>query len=128
MLSFLFCAAALRVLARLLKIERDGIRLLFHKLHKLVYPLEVGFCYLCDALESARLVRHSVPDISVLNESWKDVVSSGGESRVYKPIDIVGDSAGDDTELLTAYLVKLNVSVQKRVVVLVIAHTRQTFP
>ena len=97
--------------ASLLKVLGDGILLALNGLLELSNPLNVGLCNIVALTDSLGLVCKAVAKVSVLNKLGKNLVTVGSKSRVVESVDVLGNAVGSNAELLTAELIKLNVSI-----------------
>ena len=97
--------------ASLLQVLGDGILLTLNGLLELSNPLNVGLCNIVALTDSLGLVCKAVAKISVLNKLGKNLVTVGSESCVVESVDVLGNAVGSNTKLLTAELIKLNVSI-----------------
>ena len=117
---------ALGILARLAEIKADRVSLFFNIADKALDPADVRLGQLVNVAESANLVSDTVTDITVMGKTGQHLLPLGRILGADKPVHVLGNSSGDDTELVTAYFVQLNVRVEKCAVVL-FAHSAASF-
>ena len=99
--------------ASLLQILGDGILLALNGLLELANPLNISLSDVVALADSLGLVCETVAKISVLNKSGKNLVTIGCESSIVESVDVLGNTVGCNTKLLTAELIELKEVIQE---------------